>query len=302
MKNSLFTKHNIIEVFTFILGIAIIVAALCPFYGSLTDIYIYDILAIKVKCEDIKLEPNDSLQVLFLGDSECYSCFDPNYLYKEYGYNSFNCGTSAQKICDSYAIAYKCYDNQSPDVIVLETNNLFRSTNPVDDHWDPVLNTLLKKVPVFANHSYWKPIARKLLPRQHELNRRKNKGYLKREDVVPYKGGEYMKETSKSRKIKKDVISYLSQLNDVCKEHGTTLLLVSSPSAVNWNYKKHNSVQKWAEDNSVDYIDMNLEDIGINWKKDTKDGGDHMNKYGAQKVTDFMGNYFKERYNMNSDK
>lgn len=300
MNNKLFSKHNIIDIITFLLGITIIVAVLCPFYSKMSDIYIYDVLGIKVKCEDIRLEPDNSLQILFLGDSECYSCFDPNYLYKKFGYNSFNCGTQAQKICDSYAIAYKCYENQSPDIIVLETNNLFRSTNPVDDHWDPVLNILLKDVPTFANHSYWKPIARKLLPKEHELKRRKNKGYLKREEIKAYTGGKYMKKTKKSKKIDSDVLDYLAKLNALCREKGTVLVLVSSPSPINWNYQKHNSVKKWAEENSVDYVDMNLDkSIGINWKKDTKDGGDHMNKYGAKKVTAAIGSYFQDNYNLN---
>ena len=41
---------------------------------------------------------------------------------------------------------------------------------------------------------------------------------------------------------------------------------------------------------------MNTEsaDVGIDCSRDTRDKGNHLNFYGAVKVTDWLGNYFKE--------
>ena len=50
----------------------------------------------------------------------------------------------------------------------------------------------------------------------------------------------------------------------------------------------------------MDYIDLNyaVEDLGINWKTDTADKGDHLNLNGAQKVTTYIGSFLKENYSL----
>ena len=108
-----------------------------------------------------------------------------------------------------------------------------------------------------------------------------------------------MKNTKKSKGISADNITYLDKIAALCEENNAELLLVSTPSPKNWNYKKHNGVQSWADSHNITYIDLNLEEkITINWKKDTKDGGDHLNYNGAKKVTEYMGAYFRENYDL----
>ena len=76
-------------------------------------------------------------------------------------------------------------------------------------------------------------------------------------------------------------------------------MLVSVNSPVNWNYAKHNGLTNLAKQKKIEYLDLNLqEEIEIDWSKDTKDAGDHLNLTGAKKVTSFMGTYLKEKYNL----
>ena len=42
--------------------------------------------------------------------------------------------------------------------------------------------------------------------------------------------------------------------------------------------------------------------MGIRWEKDSYDGGDHLNLYGAQKVSTFVGDYLSENYDLPSRK
>ncbi len=291
------THRNLLKCTGFLLGLVILLIIISFFFQRKDGLYVYDSLSVSVKTADIKAEPDNSLDVLFFGDSESYAAFSPRHLYSKYGYTSYVCGTAAQKVCDTYAILKDVFETQSPKVIVLETNCLFRDLKSKEENPDLVMNYLTDTLPVFANHTAWKKAARKLLPKSRDERRRKQKGFIVRKNVIPYKGGKYMKKTKKKKTVKKDISSYLEQIITLCEENQAELLLVSTPSPKNWNYKKHNGVKEWADSHSIDYIDLNLDKgIKINWNKDTKDGGDHLNLNGAKKVTSFMGEYFRANY------
>lgn len=89
---------------------------------------------------------------------------------------------------------------------------------------------------------------------------------------------------------------YLKEIAKFCKKHGTKLVLISTPSTKNWNYQRHNTMEAISKDLGVDYIDTNLlrDDIPIDWKKDTKDKGDHLNYKGAVKLTNYIGKYLDD--------
>ena len=92
------------------------------------------------------------------------------------------------------------------------------------------------------------------------------------------------------------VKKYLKEIAKFCKKHGAKLVLISTPSTKNWNYQRHNAMEAVSKDLGVDYIDTNLlrDDIPIDWKKDTKDKGDHLNYKGAVKVTNYIGKYLDD--------
>lgn len=292
-------NKNILKCAGFLLGIIILLIITSYFFRRKDGLHVYDALSVSVKSADIKAEPADSLDVLFFGDSESYAAFYPNYLYSKFGYTSFVCGTAAQKVCDTYAILKNAFETQSPKVIVLETNCLFRKLKSKDKKADPAMDYLTDTFPTFANHTMWKGWARKLLPKSRDVKRRKQKGFIVRENVIAYKGGEYMHKTKKKRKVSKEISSYLEKIIALCEENNAALLLVSTPSPKNWNYKKHNGTKAWADTHNITYIDLNLDEgINIDWSADTKDGGDHLNLAGAKKVTKFMGKYFRENFDL----
>ena len=74
------------------------------------------------------------------------------------------------------------------------------------------------------------------------------------------------------------------------------LILYTVPSPVNWNYKRYNGIKDFAERNKLPFLDLNLktEELGIDWATDTYDKGDHLNFFGAQKLTSYIGNYLSE--------
>lgn len=86
----------------------------------------------------------------------------------------------------------------------------------------------------------------------------------------------------------------------LCEENGAQLILVSTPSTLNWNYARHNSIAAFAAEHGLTYLDMNTmpDEVPVNWETDTRDKGDHLNYSGAVKVTRYLGQYLTQRFEL----
>lgn len=281
----------------FISGLIILIVTISILFDNGENAY--DVAAVRSKTEEIEKEEDNSIDVLFLGDSLCYSSFYPLYLQKEQGITSYVCGTSAQRLCDTYLILKNALKSQSPGLVILETNCIFRDENKINNG-DKIMDWMVENVAVFKNHSIWKKITTKMGNDYKQKKQGELRGFKLRKTAIPYTGGTYMYETDKVERLPELSYKYLKKIADLCAENNTKLILVSTLSPKNWNYEKHNGVQQWASDNNVKYLDMNVGDnINIDWNCDTKDGGDHLNLEGAKKVTSYIGEYLKENYHFN---
>ena len=53
-------------------------------------------------------------------------------------------------------------------------------------------------------------------------------------------------------------------------------------------------ISSWRQNKSKD-LDLNIDNKAmIDWSKDTRDMGDHLNYYGAYKVSNYLGNYLNK--------
>ena len=91
---------------------------------------------------------------------------------------------------------------------------------------------------------------------------------------------------------------YLEKMIDLCKENNAELLLIELPSADSWSKDLSDKTKEFAEQHNLRFIDMNLnyKEFGFDWKSDTADSGDHLNIYGAEKVSKYLGKIIKEEY------
>ena len=240
-------------------------------------------------------EAPNTVDLLFLGDSESYSAFMPLKLWKDYGITSYVCGSPGQKLYYTHEFLRKTFETQSPKVVILETNCFFRNFS----YAEMVESTVSNLMPVFRYHDRWKSLNEKDLDFfTWYSNLQNNKGYVYstvKNGTTP-KG--YMHFSKELEPISDKNLSYLEQISAFCRAHGAKLIWVSTPSTKNWNTPKHNTVQKIANELEIPYVDMNImrKEIPIDWKNDTRDKGDHLNFNGALKVTDFVGKYLSERY------
>ena len=105
-----------------------------------------------------------------------------------------------------------------------------------------------------------------------------------------------MRRTDAAEKISSENRRYVEMMKNLCEQNGAKLVLVSSPSPKNWNMPRHNAVKALSKELGVEYIDMNLmgRKIPIDWSRDTKDKGDHLNYSGATKVSLFLSKYLQK--------
>lgn len=246
------------------------------------------------RANGILTERKNSIDVLFIGDSESYAAFCPLQIWKEQGITSYVCGTSAQKLCYSEEFLHKAFDNQKPKLVILETNTLYREMA----YNDSIHNKLDQVLPVFRYHNRWKKLKIKDLTLTAKYKHSEiTKGYRLSVASVPAITTDYMTPSQEKELVSDRNIGYVESMKAFCEKNGAKLILVSTPSVKNWSSMRHNGVKKLANDLNLDYIDMNMMsgEIPIDWNVDTRDKGDHMNYYGAMKVSHYLGTYFAEQ-------
>lgn len=289
---------KIIRALCFLSGIIIMLAVSSLFFRPEANIYNKD--AVEEKKESFKLEKENTLDVIFLGDSETYANFSPLHIWNSSGVTSYVMGISAQRLCDTYELLNNSVANQDIKVVILETNCLYRSSSNYYKADDDVMNKAGDFFPVLKYHSRWEDQIPGSASKVNASEERKYKGFRLRFNVLPYSGEEWMLETDEIEEISAENIEYLNKIKAFCDANEIELLLVSAPSPDCWNYARHNAVENWSNDNDIKFLDLNLkcDELQIDWSNDTRDGGNHLNYFGAAKVSEFLSVYLGENYDL----
>ncbi len=243
-------------------------------------------------------EPKDTLDIVAVGNSDLYSGVLPMDLYEAHGITAYVCGQSKQKMPECYDMLKKALKNQSPKLVIIETDTIFYGKN---DLHEVISSEIDIKIPAIKYHDRWK----KLTPRDFvstvkydEINSAKGYAYIKCTDIKPYEGKTYMQETDEREKMQPLAKLYLDKMVKLCEDRDIPILFLELPSATSWNMKKHNAMSDYAKDAGYPFVDMNLMDVGIDWTMDTRDKGNHLNYNGAKKTTAVLGEYLNENYTL----
>ncbi len=235
-------------------------------------------------------EPAGTVDVLFFGDSEVFTSIIPLSIWEQQGITSYCCGTSRQSLWYTLQIMIDSFQKQNPKIVVLETNAIFRYFT-MDDF---ILHGAEFFFSVFKYHDRWKSIS--LNDVVADINNtyvHSEKGFHFAKDIDPASTQDYMSPSKHYAPIPFVDQFYINLIASFCREHGSKLILLSTPSTKNWNMSRHNTTAELAKRLEADYVDLNLltDEVPIDWSHDTKDKGDHVNIYGANKVTAYVGKY-----------
>lgn len=246
-------------------------------------------------------EPEQTIDVLFLGDSVTYCAINPFVIWEEQGITSYVCSTPLQKLYYTKEFLNKAFQKQSPKIVVLGTSTIFNDFFRQDKQ----TNIIEQIFPVFRYHDRWKeagafPEFATGMQIDH-MYVHPNKGYhfmewnaeideaFVRDYTAPTEAVEWMADINKEA---------VAEIKEFCEKHNAELILLSEPNvAGSWTPIRHNAIALLAEEHGILYVDLNYmqKEVPIDWSKDFSDMGEHLNYYGAKKVSSYMGKYLSDK-------
>ena len=266
-------------------------------------------------------EPADSYDVIALGSSHMYCTLNPIKLFRDFGIRSYVLSTRRQPLAVSYEYLKMALERQSPRVVVLETfmllnkENYFRIEDGVaHDSIDPVPLGIHKFkmigafehegapedyiLPFIKYHSRWKELGKLDFLISDWRERDFCKGFKLICNVTPVNASKIDYRTVAFCPIRKEYFDWIDRIHDLASSHNAQLLLLVAPYEVSGqtSHKMAKSLHVYAKSRGIPFLDMNqrFEELGLDCKKDFYDFG-HLNVYGADKATKYIGDYLRNR-------
>ena len=264
------------------------------------------------------LEEKQNFDVLFLGTSHMINGVYPMELWNDYGIVSYNLAGHSTPIATSYWVLKNALDYTKPKLVVIDCLAVGGMAK-VSDNFDythlsfdvfPISITKIRAVNDLLSddieHSKWDllfPFSQyhnrwnQLTDRDFHVEYNCEKGAEMRVDIA---SPLYFEKIPSENKMQGDTlaIEYLKKIIEECDAQGIEVLLTYLPFPADVPYQEEaNRVYDIAEEYGVNYInflDMNL----VDYNTDCYDEDSHLNPSGARKVTDYLGKYITDNYDI----
>lgn len=259
-------------------------------------------------------EEETSHDVIILGDCQVYENISPVTLWREYGITSYIRGSAQQLLPQSYYLLEDTLDREMPKAVLFSVSAMgqyeqdnesynrmtldgmrwskskvdaIRATMMDDEHMVEYL------FPILRFHSRWRELKEDDFKYYFSKPKVSHNGYYMRADVRP--AGEFPAMRRRSDYSFDDrAWEYLEKMRVLCEQNGITLILMKSPALYPaWYDQWEVQIEEYAREHNLAYLNF-LEDsdqIGIDFSTDTYDGGLHMNVYGAEKLSSYLGEF-----------
>lgn len=255
--------------------------------------------------------------VIFIGDCEVYENISPITLWREYGISSYIRGSAQQLIWQSYYILEDTYRYETPSVVVYNVQPMIYG-EPQNEAYNrmtldamPLSSSKISAIrasmtddeslisyifPILRFHSRWSELSYEDVRYMFGRDSVSYGGYLMQTAVRPMESLPAVKPLD-DYTLPDICFDYLGKMAALCKEHGSELVLVKSPSLYpHWYDEWDAQIVKYASENGLKYynfLDVSSE-IGIDMRTDTYDMGMHLNVYGAEKYSSYLGRILQE--------
>lgn len=276
-------------------------------------------------------EAEENYEVLFLGNSHVMNAIVPIQLMKDYRISSFSLATPDNTMPMNYWTLINSLDYAEPELIVLDCNgmsfsdkiedakyphdyfdslplsvNKIRMANDLLDNWGWTSENSVSRVEILWNfyiyHSRWKELSKDDFESQDLFGR----GTAYKYEFLPRN----IEKINAEKRFNSAItnfefssndygITYLKKIIDECKKNDIEVLLTYLPGNKYdeiWQ-KENKKAQEIADEYDVKYLDVINSDIYDEYT-DFYGDGDHTNYWGARKVTDYIGKYIRNNYNV----
>ena len=267
--------------------------------------------------------------VIFIGDCEVYETFSPVTLWQEYGITSYIRGSPQQTIWQSYYLMEETFRYEVPRVVVFNVlsmkydtvestgnqtrreaynrmtldgmrwsgskyRSILASMTREERQWDALISYLF---PLLRYHDRWSELAWEDFRYLFHREAVSDNGYLMQTGVKPLTDA-HVSAPLADYTLGDTSWAYLEKMRLLCEEMGTQLVLIKAPVLYPvWWWEWDEQVERYARDHGLLYINMltYAEEIGINWNTDTYDTGLHLNVWGAEKASVWLGRVLTEQ-------
>lgn len=259
--------------------------------------------------------------VIIIGDCEVYENISPITLWEEYGITSYIRGSAQMLLWHSYYILEETLKYEKPDVVIFNVLAM-KYNEPQAEAYNRMLldgmklsSTKINAIkasmteeesmisylaPLFRFHSRWDDLSAEDFKYMFGVPKVSHNGYLMRCDVKPLEGLPAYR-PPEFTDFGENAYAYLDKITALCKENNIELLLIKSPSVYpHWYDEWDQQIVDYASENGLQYVNtLKLQsDIGIDMSTDTYDAGKHLNLYGAEKFSRWLGQYLRDTYNV----
>lgn len=274
------------------------------------------------------MKEND-LDLVVVGSSHAYFGYSPNEMWAAEGITSYMLGCPAQTVAMAYYALREILKTQNPKVIMLDAYGfqyeefcngtghlrLMLDSIPLFDGWK--LNTVKTEaieaalpdaswrekmtyyIPLSKYHGRWGELKNLDF---HPENAKYYKGgrlsfYCQPFDVPPQIEGEGVE-------IPQLHLEYFDRIVQLCQEKGIELVVYFTPiAAEDLEWYTHTqrmmiSIKEMLEEKGIPFVNCQWnEKVPIDYATDFQDE-QHINYYGQVKVTDYLGSWLKEHYQL----
>lgn len=312
--------HSIIRIFVFLLLFTLVLHGVFRIFKAKDSEelspYYYD-------CK------KDTFDVIIAGSSVSKNGIQPVQLWENNGIAAYNLSNGNQSLACSYYLLQDAIGRDHPDLIVLDTTyaedpDIVRSQTfihyltdemPVTDRWRfRMIRDLVPKEdqleffwPFYSYHARWKNLT--AADFETGTYQKDTLGAVTSSGTMSLSAPLFKKADSDAAlpDVSRD---YLEKIISLCKENHTALLLFCCPVAGDDggdvsedDYNRRRSIMKEvaaiASAENIAFLNF-LEDdsvLGLNPYSDFRDGV-HLNMWGAEKLTSFLGNYIRQNYDV----
>lgn len=269
-------------------------------------------------------EKKNDIDVVVIGSSNSFCTVNPLVLYEEYGIAAYDFGSSSQPMNISELYLKETLKRQKPEVVALEINMMagdsINSKNEAGLRWGytdiPLsidkLECIYQSVgkvnaeyfsyvfPVFRYHNRWKELSKIDYTYFYQDKTNYTKGYLETQSVTEqavnlsdyeYEGEAWIGDAN---------IVCLDEMVQLCRQNNVELLLFKSPTE-NWHRYETQAIRALADERGLPFVDYNElyhnGEVALDTTADFRDK-DHLNDFGAKKVTSHLGGYLKANYEL----